>query len=118
MNSRVKKLRKALNINQENFSKQINISRSHIASIENQKRTLTDRIIADICREFKVNEEWLRTGKGDMFKEDDFYFDLGHYTQHATDLDKALIIEMLKLDEDTKQAMLKYWRNVINKLDE
>lgn len=28
---------------------------------------ITDRILYDICREFNVNEFWLRTGEGEMF---------------------------------------------------
>ena len=30
-------------------------------------RSPSDAIIVSICREFGVNEEWLRTGKGEMF---------------------------------------------------
>lgn len=36
--------------------------------LENGKRTLTDRIINDVCREFGVNELWLRTGTGEKKK--------------------------------------------------
>ncbi len=71
-----------------------------------------------ICKTFDVNENWLRTGEGEMFKENDFFFDLGYYTQDASDIDKAIIIEFLKLDEESKETMIKYWKNVINKLDE
>lgn len=37
--------------------------------IEKGDRVPSDRTIADICREFDVNEEWLRTGTGPMFVE-------------------------------------------------
>ena len=64
---RVKYLRKdVLKINQDDFSKKIGLSRSNIANIETGRVKLTDRTISDICREFNINEHWLRTGKGEM----------------------------------------------------
>ena len=70
MNERLKNLRISLNLSQEEFGDRIGItSRSHISSLENGKRTLTDRIIKDICREFGVNELWLRTGEGEPTKK-------------------------------------------------
>jgi transcriptional regulator with XRE-family HTH domain len=103
---------------QLNFANAINISQSNLSRIEKGIQPLTDRIIHDICREFKINEEWLRTGKGEMLKRDDFFYDLGYYTQDASALDKAIIIELLKLNAKEKETILKYWKNVINKLDE
>lgn len=67
MNGRLKILRDCLNISQETLGEKINVTRSHISSIEKGKRSLTDRIISDICREFNVNEEWLRDGIEPMF---------------------------------------------------
>ena len=62
---RVKYLRKdVIKINQDDFSKKIGLSRSNIANIETGRVKLTDRTISDICREFNVNEEWLRNGTG------------------------------------------------------
>lgn len=55
-------------MSQEEFGRRIGIeSRAHISALENGNRTITDRIIKDVCREFDVNEEWLRTGSGEMF---------------------------------------------------
>ena len=67
MNQRIKKLRKALDLNQFDFGKRITITKSHMSSIETGHRSVTNRIITDICREYGVNEEWLRTGEGSMF---------------------------------------------------
>ncbi|WP_273325750.1 helix-turn-helix domain-containing protein [Vallitalea guaymasensis] len=117
MNERLKLIRQDLNLTQLNFANALNISQANLSRIEKGIQPLTERIVNDICREFKVNEEWLRTGEGEMFKEDDFFFDLGYYTQDASDIDKAIIIEFLKLDEESKETMIKYWKNVINKLE-
>jgi len=45
----------------------LKISRSQITSYETGRRELNDRTISDICREFRVNEDWIRTGEGEMF---------------------------------------------------
>lgn len=58
---------KTINLNQENFGSRINLSKFAISGFENGKRQVTDRTITDICREFNVNEVWLRTGEGEMF---------------------------------------------------
>lgn len=69
MNERIKLLRKMLNLTQDEFSSKIGLSRNFIAQIETGAKNPSDRTISDILREFKVNETWLRTGKGDMFQE-------------------------------------------------
>lgn len=67
MNKRLKQIRLAWGLSQEEFGKRIGIeSRAHISSLENGTRNITDRIVKDICREFTINEKWLRTGEGEM----------------------------------------------------
>ncbi|GKX29187.1 hypothetical protein SH1V18_16670 [Vallitalea longa] len=116
-NERLKLLRKELNLSQKEFSSRIEMSQGGYSDIENNRANLTDKNIKLISREFNVNEEWLKTGQNEMFKEDDFFYDLGYYTQDATDLDKAFIIEFLKLDNDSKKTLLGFWKSVIDKLD-
>ncbi len=67
--SRLIKLRAALNnMSQEELGERIGLSRSGISNIEKGKRALNDRHIKLICTEFNVNETWLRTGEGEMFR--------------------------------------------------
>lgn len=68
MRDRIIKLRKDLGISQTKFAEELNISRNFINLYEHGNRELSDRTISDICRIYNVNEEWLRTGKGKMFK--------------------------------------------------
>lgn len=63
---RIKFLRKANKMTQQEFAEKLNISRSNIASIEIGRINVTDRVLLDICDKFDVNENWLRTGAGDM----------------------------------------------------
>ena len=67
MEDRITQIRKSININQEEFALRLNLSRSFINQVEKGKKNISERTILDICREFNVNEEWLRTGEGEMF---------------------------------------------------
>ena len=69
MNERISLVRKEAGLTQEEFGARVGgLSRNYIWMIEKGDRVPSDRTIADICREFNVSEEWLRTGEGDMFK--------------------------------------------------
>lgn len=66
-NGRIKKVRKALDLTQREFASRIGMKQNSIALIESGRKT-SDQTISLICREFHVNETWLRTGLGDMFQ--------------------------------------------------
>ena len=66
MNARIEAVRKHEGLTQEQFADRINLSRNYLWMLENGSRTPSDRTISDICREFGVNERWLRTGEGEM----------------------------------------------------
>lgn len=69
MNERISLIRKEAGLTQEEFGARVGgLSRNYIWMIEKGDRVPSDRTISDICREFNVNEEWLRTGAGDMFQ--------------------------------------------------
>lgn len=67
MNERVKELRLHLGLSGEKFGEKIGIKKSSLSQIETGKNSLTEQNILSICREFHVNEKWLRTGEGEMF---------------------------------------------------
>lgn len=69
MGERVKELRKALGLSGEKFGEKIGLKRNSLSQIETGKNNLSEQNILAICREFNVNEEWLRTGTGEMFKD-------------------------------------------------
>lgn len=67
---RVRYIRKHENVNLtlEKFGERIGLKKSSLSQIENNVNSLTDSNIKAICREFRVNESWLRYGEGDPFK--------------------------------------------------
>lgn len=68
---RVKAVRKSLGLTLEIFGAKIGLKKSGLSLIENGRNELTDSNAKAICREFGVNEDWLRTGVGDMFIPED-----------------------------------------------
>lgn len=69
MKERIKKIRKTLDLTQQKFADQLGVKRNTVGQWECGINPLTDQTIVSICREFNVNEEWLRNGTGDMFLE-------------------------------------------------
>ncbi len=69
LGERVKEVRKAQDMTLEEFGKRLNVTKVTMSNIERGNRSLTERMLKDICREFNINEEWLRTGEGDMVQE-------------------------------------------------
>lgn len=108
MGERIKALRKAANLTQQEFAERIGLTKNFISLVETGSRIPSERTISDICREFDVNETWLRTGEGDMFVEvpeekrlADFVFSVG---QGDNEFLRRLVRAMARLDvEDWKR---------------
>lgn len=63
-----------LDLTQKEFAERLGIKQNSIALIESGKRNTSNQVVLSICREFNVDEKWLRTGIGNMFNtkiEDD-----------------------------------------------
>lgn len=72
LGERIREVRKSLKMTMDQFGERIGVTKSTISNIENGNRNATEHMIKSICREFEVNEEWLRTGAGgsdNMFKK-------------------------------------------------
>lgn len=67
MKERIKKIRQELNLTQQEFADRLGVKRGTIANYEIGRNEPVDSIISLICREFNVNEDWLRNGTGEMF---------------------------------------------------
>lgn len=66
MKDRIKELRKAAGLNQTDFGKRVGVSLSAVQKWESGENVVSDSVVLLLCREFAVNEEWLRTGEGEM----------------------------------------------------
>ena len=75
MNSRIRELRKILNLNQKDFAQKIGLKQGAISYMEKNGSTITEQNIKNICSQFNVNEKWLRIGFGDIFIENEKKYD-------------------------------------------
>lgn len=67
MKERLKTLRKELKVTQQKLADSIGITQNTYANYEMGRRTPSSAAINNICKTFGVNEQWLRTGEGEMF---------------------------------------------------
>ena len=101
MNERIKYLRKKLDMTQQEFANRLGVARNNIAGYETGKRSPSNAVISLICREFKVNEIWLRTGEGG---------DNNIFTNLSTDDEYSLSLGKLTLEEN------RFVQNAVNYL--
>ena len=85
MNERLKKLRKALDLTQQEFADRIGSKRNTVAKYETEVNTPSAAVVSLICREFNVSEEWLRNGTGEMFLPTDRNADIARLTKQLHD---------------------------------
>ena len=67
LNERIKKLRKGLDLTQQEFADRLGTTRNNIAGYEVGRRSPSEAVISLICKTFNGSETWLRTGEGEMF---------------------------------------------------
>lgn len=125
MNERIKELRNVLKLTQQGFADKVGTSRSNIACYETGKNTPSDAVISLICKEFCVNEDWLRNGTGEMFKEKLPEDEVASYVEELLEDDGnpffEIIIGMMKayhqMDETSRQAALEFFRRLKENLE-
>lgn len=105
INCRIKELIAALGIKKTVFAGQLNVSQAFVSQMCSGSSQPSDRTISDICREFNVNEEWIRTGEGEMFRpktrnEELLEFAVRAAESPSSDIKAKLLHVMAKLTEE------------------
>lgn len=117
MESRFKQIRqhRSLNLSQEAFGKRLGVTGAAISRIENGSREPSDQIILAVCREFDVNETWLRTGDGEMFNQSSqTVLDELAKEFRLSNLERRIIDNYLKLSDSDRAAVQEWLLSVIN----
>lgn len=128
MKDRIKKIRKKLDLTQQKFADRLSVKRNTVAQWELGINALTDQVVTSVCREFNVNEDWLRTGAGgdeNMFVKLSEDEELAMYTQMLLDSTDDVVADMIKetiviyekLDNDSKQALKNVARKLLDKMN-
>jgi transcriptional regulator with XRE-family HTH domain len=99
---RIRLVRKTLGLNQEEFAQRIGLTQTALSMIELEKVALTKKNIKLICATFAVEENWLRTGKGEMFGP-------------ASPYEKELLAVFSKLTADTQEFILEMAQNLLKR---
>lgn len=117
MNERIKKIRNDNHLTQERFAARLGVKRNTVATYEMGRSEPSDAVISLICREFFVNEEWLRHGIGEPYIENT-HNDL---TTKATALlgrrdpmFEAIVEAYCDLDDNDREVLLKSLQNLVS----
>ena len=118
MNERIRLLRKHLGLTADAFGEAIGIVRSAVSNIESGRRQPTNQLITSICREFNVNETWLRTGEGEMFNEMDREEQIAYYlgdifSEPGDTFKKRLVAALAAMDESEWAAVEAFARKLV-----
>lgn len=109
INERVRTVRNALGLTQIDFGKRLAVAQSYLTNIETGKREVTEKIQKLICLEFNVSEEWLLTGKGEMFVESDSTIISQLSDEYGLDSFEKIMIEgFLKLKPNERKVIKSY----------
>lgn len=112
----IKELRNRLGLTQQKFADRLGLKRQTIAAYEIGNIEPSDSTILLMCKEFEINEEWLRTGKGKMeapINEDDRYF---HNVSKLTRADDETIIRWVNAIAETNPTTLKEIEKFMKKI--
>lgn len=117
MNERIKLLRNTLQMTQQEFADRIKVKRNTVATYEMGRSVPSDSAIALICKEFSVNETWLRTGTGDMFLQENKDTQISQMLDEVikaneSDFKRRLISALSKLDDDGWDSLEKLVENI------
>ena len=117
MKERIRKLRKALDLTQREFAERIGMKGNTIATYEMGRAFPSDPTINNICKEFNVNEHWLRTGAGEMFIQQSRDEQIADFVQKTmsseSDNFKRRFISMLARLDENEWAVLEQMVNIL-----
>lgn len=119
---RVRELRKELQLTLEKFGKPLGVGKTAISKIENGERGLTDQMILAICREYNVDENWIRTGEGEMFKKLNRQQELAQLTatlfkEEEDSFKSRLIMALAQLNEEEWELLEEISEKITKKRD-
>lgn len=115
---RLKELRKELGYTLDKFGEKLGVSKAAISNIERGERSLTSQMLTSICREFNVNESWLRSGEGSMFieltDEEEIAELVGKILyKESDDFRRRLLYVLAKLDDDELVMLEKITHDIV-----
>lgn len=122
LNERLKKLRKTLDMTQQEFADKLKVPRNTIGGYEVGKSNPSDAAVNNICNTFNVNERWLRTGEGEMFinltKDEEIANFIGDILRDEDESFKKRLVSGLAALDETGWKVLEDFLNSIQKKED
>ena len=117
LNERINYLIKSLGMKKTAFAEKLNVSQAFVSQLCSGVKQPSERTIQDICTKFNVNEEWIRTGKGEIFirlsRNDEISKFVGELMKEEEDSFKNRLIAGLAALDDTGWDVLETFLNSI-----
>lgn len=119
MNERIKEVRQYFKLTLEEFGRRIGMTKSGLSKVERGENGTTEQTITSICREFNVNEEWLRTGTGPML-DDSKPSILARLSEEKqlTPREQAIVSAFIDLPPQDRAAIMRYMDSLVEKLSQ
>ena len=114
INERVRQIRNTLNLTQKDFGGKLTLAQTYLSQIEKGNRVVTDKIFKIICHEFNVNDEWLRTGIGEMFNASSSNTLTELFKKFKFDeLDKKILLSYINLNAYQRKVIKDYIKAIV-----
>lgn len=119
MKGRIKEIRLAQGLTQEQFADKLGLSRNFITQLENGTKQPSERTLSDICRIYSINEKWLRSGEGEMRLELTKNQEIAQFlndvmAEDDEDFKKNFVEALANLNENQWQALATITRQLVD----
>ena len=112
MNERIKTIRINAGLTQQQFADRIKVKRNTVATYEMGRSIPSDSAIALICREFGVNENWLRNGIEPIYiSSTTLNLDEFVKSRGASDLELDIMKAYFDLEPDVRKMIIEHFKN-------
>lgn len=115
LNERIKILRNKLGMSQKDFAGRLGISQRSVSWGEQPGNNVPDSTVKSICMAFNVDENWLRTGTGNMYIESS-KFSLNEFvvSKGATELDLDVMKAYFELDPEIRHTVIEHFKRYLS----
>ena len=119
MTERLKLIRSELNLSQAKFAEEMHVTRDIIANYESGRVEPTDLYIDTLCKKYRIDENWLRTGKGNMYLPITRETEIAEITSKMfMAVDNDIRYQLIKIVSQMSEEQLETFRDIAKQLVE
>lgn len=118
MQERLKMIRKSLNLSCKDFGEKLGLKSNSVSQLETGRNKISDQVIKSVCAIYKVNEDWLRNGIGEMFINDDSLLDSVKQEYDFDDIEINFLKSYSMLNKSEQAVFRKFLKNYVKKFEQ